>query len=230
MEDLKYWIWLSRIENLSFIKKFNLIREFKNLEELFVSSKEELIIKKGLSEKDAEKLSNEEYKKDLEKYIEYFNKKDIKVITYYSKQYPKKLKDIYDPPIVLYAKGNIDILKEYGFAIVGCRDCTKYGEYVAKKIAYELGLNNINVISGLARGIDSYSHIGALHSKAKTIAVVGCGLDTVYPKENKYLFEEIINNNGLILSEYMIGTKPKAYNFPARNRIISGISDGVIVV
>ncbi len=230
MEDLKYWIWLSRIENLSFIKKFNLIREFKNLEELFVSSKEELIIKKGLSEKDAEKLSNEEYKKDLEKYIEYFNKKDIKVITYYSKQYPKKLKDIYDPPIVLYAKGNIDILKEYGFAIVGCRDCTKYGEYVAKKIAYELGLNNINVISGLARGIDSYSHIGALHSKAKTIAVVGCGLDTVYPKENKYLFEEIINNNGLILSEYIIGTKPKAYNFPARNRIISGISDGVIVV
>ncbi len=172
MEDLKYWIWLSRIESLSFVKKYNLIRNYKNLEELYFCSKEELIIKKGLSEKDAEKLTNVEYKKDLEKYIEYFNKNDIKVITYYSKEYPEKLKDIYDPPIVLYAKGKVDILNEYGLAIVGCRDCTKYGEYVAKKIAYELGTNNINVISGLAKGIDSYSHIGALHSRGKTIAVV----------------------------------------------------------
>ena len=171
MNDLKYWIWLSRIDSLSPIKKYKLINRFSNLEELYLSSKEELI-KRNVSEEDIVKITNEEYKKDLEKYIEYLARNDIKLITFFDERYPKKLKEIYDPPIVLYAKGNVNILNEYGLAIVGCRDCTKYGEYVAKNIAYNLGLNNINVISGLARGIDSFSHIGAIHARSKTIAVV----------------------------------------------------------
>ena len=229
MENLKYWIWFSRIDELSPIKKIKIVKKFKNLKQLYLMTEEELI-KNNVSKKDAEKILNLEYRKHLEKYIEYIQKNDIKVINYYNKKYPQKLKEIYDPPIVLYLKGNDNILNEYGFAIVGCRDCTKYGEYVAKKIAYDLGKNNINVISGLAKGIDSYSHIGAIKANATTIAVVGCGLDTVYPKENKYLFDKIIKGNGAIISEYVIGTKPIAKNFPARNRIISGISNGVIVV
>ena len=158
------------------------------------------------------------------------NENNIEIINIHDKSYPDKLKVIYDPPIVLYIKGNKNILNEKAMAIVGCRLCTKYGENIANKLAYNLSLNNINVISGLARGIDSCAHKGTLKTNGKTIAVVGCGLDRVYPTENKTLFNEIINNNGAIISEYIIGTKPLAKNFPRRNRIISGLSDGVIVV
>ena len=171
MENLKYWIWLSQIEKLSFRKKFELVEKFNDLEQLYFMTKEELL-EKGVSEKDADKITNIEYKNNIEKYIEYMQKNNIKVINLYNNNYPQKLKQIYDPPIVLYLKGNEKILNEYGLAIVGCRDCTKYGEYVSKKIAYNLGKNNINVISGLARGIDSFSHIGSIQANYKTIAVV----------------------------------------------------------
>lgn len=117
-----------------------------------------------------------------------------------------------------------------GIAIIGCRLCTKYGENVSKEFAYNLSKKNINIISGLARGIDSFAHIGSLKAQGKTIAVVGSGLDLIYPKENEGIANDIIKNGGAIISEYVIGTKPVARNFPARNRIISGISSGVIVV
>ena len=123
-----------------------------------------------------------------------------------------------------------EILKEKSIAIVGCRLCTKYGEIAAKNIAYNLSLNNINIVSGLARGIDTYSHIGCLRGKAKTIAVVGSGLDRVYPEENRNLVDEIVKNEGAVISEYVIGTKPLAQNFPKRNRIISALSEGIVVV
>ena len=171
MDNQKYWIWLSRIENLSPIKKLELVKKFKNLETIYNLDKQE-VIKNGFSEKDADKITNIIYKKDLEKYEDYMRKNDIKIIDYFNPKYPKNLRQIYDPPITLFVKGNENILNEYGLAIVGCRNCSEYGEYVAKKIAYGLGINNINVISGLARGIDSFSHIGSLQAKGKTIAVV----------------------------------------------------------
>lgn len=155
---------------------------------------------------------------------------NIEIINIYDKYYPDKLKVIYDPPVVLYVKGDKSILNENGMAIVGCRSCTEYGKIIAQKFAYNLSINNINVISGLARGIDSFAHIGSLKGNGKTIAVVGCGLDRVYPDENKNLFREIIKTGGAVISEYVIGTKPVAKNFPRRNRIISALSNGVIVV
>lgn len=155
---------------------------------------------------------------------------NIETITIKDKYYPDKLKVIYDPPVVLYSKGDKTILNKKAMAIVGCRLCTEYGKITAKKIAYNLSMNNINVISGLARGIDAAAHTGSLAGTGKTIAVVGCGLDRVYPEENKNLFREIIKAGGVIISEYVIGTKPLAKNFPKRNRIISGLSNGVIVV
>lgn len=229
MKDIEYWIWLSRIEGLN--PKFlnDLLEKYKSPKIIWEKTKEELI-EDGIKEIYVKEITNEFYRQGLNRYLNYMKQNNIELITIEDKEYPDKLKLIYDPPIVLYIKGNKKILNEKSVAIVGCRLCTKYGENIAKKLAYNLSLNNINVISGLARGIDSCAHKGSLKGEGKTIAVVGCGLDRVYPEENKELFNKIINNNGAIISEYVIGTKPLAKNFPKRNRIISGLSNGVIVV
>lgn len=229
MEDAKYWIWFSKLENLTPKNLLELLIKFENPKNIFNKTKEELV-KSGIKEKEAISIVDEKNKNNLDKYLQYMQRNQIEILTIYDKEYPKKLKEIYDPPAVLYIKGNKEILKEKAIAIVGCRLCTKYGEVVAKKIAYDLSISNINIISGLARGIDTYSHIGCLNGNAKTIAVVGSGLDTVYPEENKKLFNEIINKGGVIVSEYVVGTKPLAQNFPKRNRIISALSEGVVVV
>lgn len=158
------------------------------------------------------------------------NKSKIKIIKIEDKDYPEKLKNIYNPPKELYVLGNEKILNETAIAIVGSRNCTKYGAQNAYKFAYEIAKRNICVISGLARGIDTYSHKGAVLAKGKTIAVLGCGLDVIYPSENFELYKKIVQTGGTIITEYPLGTKPKRYNFPERNRIISGLSDGILVV
>lgn len=155
---------------------------------------------------------------------------EILKISIENPKYPLLLKQIYDPPKILYVKGNIDILNNPCISIVGCRDASKYGQEVAKYFAYNLTKEGFTIVSGLARGIDSFAHIGTLEAKGQTIAVLGCGLDIIYPKQNEKLADEILNFGGAIISEYPIGTKPYKMNFPARNRIISGLSKGVIVV
>lgn len=154
----------------------------------------------------------------------------IQAIPIESSKYPKLLKQIYDPPQILYVLGNEKILNNPSIAIIGCREASEYGKKCAEYFAYNLAKQKINIVSGLAKGIDSFSHIGALRANGKTIAVVGSGLDIVYPIENKYLVEQIIKEGGTIISEYPIGTKPEKNHFPARNRIISGLSKGIIVV
>ena len=159
---------------------------------------------------------------------EYMNKNDIKYITILDENYPTNLKKIYDPPVLLFYKGNIELLKYKKIAVVGSRTATNYGMNTAFRISKELSKKYV-IISGLARGIDSAAHNGSIYANGKTIAVVGNGLDTIYPKENTNLFKSILKN-GLIISEYVVGTKPMPSNFPERNRIISGLSSGVIVV
>lgn len=154
----------------------------------------------------------------------------IEILTIDDRTYPKQLKQIYDPPKILYVKGNKEILNNVGIAIVGCRNSTKYGELIAKNLGYYLAKNNVNVISGLARGIDSFAHIGAIYAKGKTIAVLADGLDRIYPKENIKIVEKIIEYGGCIISEYPIGSPIDKKHFPERNRIISGLSSGVVVV
>lgn len=229
MKDIEYWIWLSRIEGLNPKLLNDLLEKYGTPKILWNKTKEQLI-EDGIKEKYACEITNNSYREELDRYLKYMNENNIDIITINDKEYPDKLKVIYDPPIVLYVKGNKNILNNKSIAIVGCRICTKYGENISKKLAYNLSLNNINVISGLAKGIDSFAHKGTLNQKGKTVAVVGCGLDRVYPEENRMLFNEIIKHGGAIVSEYIIGTKPIAKNFPRRNRIISGMSDGVIVV
>ena len=156
----------------------------------------------------------------------------IEEISIKNNEYPNQLKNIYDPPAKLYVLGNRSILNQKNFAIVGSRKATEYGKKVAMQISKELSENSLNIVSGLAIGIDSYAHLGCLQVKdaGKTIAVLGSGLDVIYPKENRKLAEQIINSGGCIISEYPIGSKIEKNNFPQRNRIISGLSEGILVV
>lgn len=157
-------------------------------------------------------------------------KNNIDIISIEDKQYPNILKEIYDPPICLYIRGNKEILNNKSISIVGCRKATDYGRKVARDFAYNLSKQDINIISGLAIGIDSEAHLGAVEANKKTVAILGNGLDTVYPKENIILSQKILDSGGAIISEYPLGTKPKKENFPARNRIISGMSNGLLVI
>ncbi len=191
MEDIKYWIWLSRIEGLNPKLLNDLLEKYNDPKVIWSKTKEELI-DEGIKESYANNITNNKYKQNIDKYLKYMINNKIEIITIRDKNYPDKLKVIYDPPIVLYVKGNKKILNEKSIAIVGCRLCTMYGESIAKKLAYNLSLNNINVISGLAKGIDSFAHKGSIMAYGKTIAVVGCGLDRVYPRENEILFNQII--------------------------------------
>lgn len=230
MQDKRYWIWLSRIEGLGCVRKNKLLKIYKTPEEIWKLSYEDIIGIDGFGEKIANAMLDCKYRKDLDKYIEYMQENKIHIITIYDEEYPNKLRNIYDSPVTLYVKGNKDILNSNSIAIVGCRNCSNYGKEVSTKFAYDLAKENITIISGMAKGIDSNAHIGCLHAKGRTIAVLGSGLDRIYPKENITLYNKIISNGGAIVSEYVIGTIATRMNFPARNRIISGLSDGVIVV
>lgn len=160
------------------------------------------------------------------------NKEKVKILKWGDKNYPKKLEQIYNPPKQIYVLGDETILNQNSVAIIGCREATSYGREIAYYFAREFAKNGIHVISGLARGVDSQAHKGALDSIehiGKTIAVIGSGLDTIYPPENFELYKQILISGGAIISEYPLGTEVKKYHFPQRNRIISGLSDGVVV-
>lgn len=220
----KYWIWLSKIK-ISAISKKALVEKFKSPYKIYNLNKRRL--REYLEENESIEILKEEYKKDLNRDLQYIKKHNIKLINIFHNYYPENLKNIYDSPILLYAIGNINKLKEKSIAIVGARNCSIYGKTVARNIAKELAENKINTISGLAIGIDTQAHIGA---NGNTIAVLGSGLNVIYPAKNINLAREIIYNKGLIITEYKLGAKPDRLHFPNRNRIISGISNGVIVV
>lgn len=236
LEGKRYWIWLSLIKNLGAKRKAKLLKLYKTPEKIYKLTKEELLKIEGIGEEIAKNIIVSKNEKLLDYHIKYMKENNIDIIHIYEESYPQILKEIYDPPISLYIKGNKDILNNKNIGIVGCRDCTDYGKKAAKYFAYNLARENINIVSGLAKGVDSYAHLGCLSTYkesqncGKTIAVVGNGLNMIYPKENIELANEIIKSGGAIISEYPCGTKPDKMNFPARNRIISGISSGIIVV
>lgn len=229
-EELLYWLWFSKLKILSCLKKKKLLDKYKSPEKIWKMSRLQLEEENILNENEIQDVLNKKNKYGLDECAEYIKNNKIYVISIFDELYPKKLRLIYESPIVLYAKGNVKLLNRQGIGIVGTRECSNYGKKVASELAYEISKFDKCIISGLARGVDSYAHIGALRAKGKTIGVIGNGIDEIYPKENKLLADTIITNGGLILSEYIIGTKPEKMNFPARNRIISGLSDGVVVV
>ena len=230
LEKKKYWIWLSCIKGLGSVRKQILLNRYKTPEKIYTLKKEEILQMKGFNEILAENIICRENRENIDKQIEALQKENIKILTIEDKEYPEILKTIYDYPVSIFVKGNEKILNTPAIGIVGCRESSSYGEKVAQYFAYHLSKRKINIISGLAKGIDSQSHIGAIKAKGITIGVIGSGLDIVYPKENEYLYDKIIKENGAIISEYPLGVKPIKMNFPARNRIISGMSKGIIVI
>ncbi|WP_250278715.1 DNA-processing protein DprA [[Clostridium] colinum] len=229
MLEENFIMWLARIEGISIRKKWDILKYFKTARDFFYADISEIKIfcnKHRININNILEVKNEIL---IEQYVDELYKHNIRFITQESKEYPQLLKNIIDAPLGLYIIGNMpkDLYNKVG--VIGARKCTQYGAMNAYKFGKELGENNVVVVSGMAMGIDSMAHKGAIDGKGKTVAVLGCGLDIVYPPSNISLREEIINN-GCIISEFPIKTPPYPANFPMRNRIISGISDGVLVV
>jgi DNA processing protein len=228
--ELMYRLWFARIEISNKIKR-KLLDEFTE-EEIFVLDIDELI-DLGLTENQVLKMLDVKYKDGIDELLIRQIKEGIKQLKYTDKLYPELLKEIPDNPVYIFVKGDVSVLKNTSYAIVGSRKSSISGIKIARSLAYKIAKENINVVSGLAYGIDTAAHIGALdYKQGKTIAVLGNGLleKDIYPKENLSLFKEIITRGGAIISEYVIGTKPEKYHFPARNRIISGLSEKIVVV
>ena len=244
LEKNKYWVWLSLIKGLGIRRKIKLIERYKSPEIIYNLSKKELLNNKEIGKEIANNILDQHIRIKLDEEIKELKKNNIDVISIYDKEYPQSLKEIYDYPVSLYIKGNKSILNNSNIAIIGCRNATEYGIKSAKYFSYNLTKEGFNIVSGMARGIDSYAHLGSICGKidkkveseekskdiGNTIAVVGNGLDIIYPKENIELAKYILNTGGAIISEYSLGTKPNKMNFPARNRIISGISSKIIVI
>ncbi len=167
--------------------------------------------------------------REIDNQINLVDKYNAKIITVFDESYPANLKNIYDPPLLLFVRGEIIPDDSYSLAVVGSRNVSEYGVLTAEKLSGELAVKGITIVSGMAAGIDSHAHWGCLKTGGRTIAVLGCGLDYIYPASNKKLYEEIIDN-GAVISEYPFKTKPLKDNFPARNRIISGLSLGTIII
>lgn len=226
-----YDIWLVKMK-LSNKLKINLLNKFKTSQIIYEYCNNNLFISKDIEAERKVKfiMKNEWNKDELNKYLSMLEDKQINMVLFNDENYPIKLKECNNAPIALFYKGNIVSLNHYrSVAIVGSRSCSYYGENLSEIISRELCEKEVSIISGMAKGIDSFAHFGALKNNGFTCAVLGCGVDIIYPKQNKELYEEIIRR-GCVVSEFLPGTKPFSYNFPLRNRIISGLSEAVIVV
>ncbi len=183
----------------------------------------------GLRGKAVTSITHQMDKIEIDKDLKRIAELGIEVISFKDPRYPVNLETIFDPPFLLYVRGRLKKEDADALAIVGTRRATVYGKLTARRLARDLAREGITVVSGMARGIDTEAHRGALEAGGRTIAVLGCGVDTVYPPENRGLMEEIIKK-GAVVSEFSLGEEPDAPHFPQRNRIISGLSKGVLVV
>ena len=230
MNNIIYDIWFSSLD-IENVTKLLLIKE--NTAEKIWNFKFEDFEEYNINKEEIEKILRAKNLDYANIAYQIMNQNNIKLFSIKDECYPRKLHQIEDKPSYLYVRGNVDILDDDAVGIVGCRMATNSGKSIARNIAKNLADRNINIVSGLALGIDKYAHLGALDSNiGKTIAVLGCGIsdDEVYPYQNKKVFERIIENGGAIVSEYCIGSRPEKNHFPYRNRIISGLSDKIIVV
>ncbi len=226
--NIKYWVWFSSLTYISPHKKAQLLNYFDDPALLWECSEQELKTLDFLTTRMIKIITNKAARKELPLIMDRIIKSDIDIMTIKDSLYPEELKNIPAPPVVLYYKGTI-LKDKKRIGIVGSRRATFYGLDMAKRLSAELAENGVTVVSGMARGIDSEAHKGALEAGGRTIAVFGCGADIIYPPENVKLAEQICAS-GAIISEYLPGTPPVPLNFPARNRIISGLSQGIVIV
>ena len=213
-----------------------LVSHFGKSGTIFRTSAKEIATIEGFSKKLASQLAHfkesalfDDAQRYAEKQLSRMNKANAHVVTFWDIHYPEPLKKIYDPPPFLFVRGDIREEDKYSLALVGTRSPSEYGISIVEKLAQELVRLGIVIVSGLARGIDTVAHSTSVRNGGRTIAVIGSGLDVIYPPENKSLFERI-TEHGAVISEYSMGAKPDAVNFPRRNRLISGLSLGTVVI
>ena len=229
MSALKFWVWLTEQNRLGGPARQVLLEHFGSPEEVYYAEPGDLLQVEGITADQAQALENKSLDR-AQSILEECARKDIFLLTAQDALYPQRLKNIYDPPLLLYGRGSMPLFdEEAAVAVVGTRKCTPYGTGTASQLGYELARQGGLVISGLARGIDGAALQGALRAGGFTAAVLGGGADVIYPPENRRLYEDIAAT-GVLLSEYPPGTEPKGSHFPVRNRIISGLSLGVLVV
>ena len=228
MSEVRYWVGFNIVRGIGPVRLRALLDYFGDVERAWKASSEELL-SAGLDRRSLSNLLAARAKLDLDRELERIAAAGAQVLTWDSPGYPGLLREIPAPPHVLYVKGTIVEQDALAVAVVGTRRSTSYGREVCRRLVGALARNGITVVSGLARGIDGEAHRTALQAGGRTIAVLGCGIDQVYPPEHRTLAEEIVAQ-GAIVSDYPLGTKPEGRNFPPRNRIISGLSLGVLVV
>ena len=228
-DDYIGWLALALTPGLGARTAGKLLREFGSPDAIFSSSLTALEAQ-NLSAQVAQALHSRRPLSDAARELAQVQAIGCRLLTWDEPAYPARLREIYDPPPLLYVRGNVELLNRHSISVVGARRPTPYGNQMAERISKDLADRGLVIASGLARGIDASAHRGALASACgATIGVLGCGIDVVYPKENRKIFEQI-EQRGAIISEFPIGTFPAPQNFPIRNRIIAGMSLGVVVV
>lgn len=228
MSAKQYWIGFNLVKGIGAVRLQNLLDYFGSLEIAWQAPADGLRAA-GLSQRLVENLLQVRQGVDLDKILAQFEQQGIQVLTWEDETYPRRLKEIDQPPPVIYLRGDLRGEDELSVAIVGTRRATAYGRQVTEEIATFLAQNGITVISGLARGIDTFAHQAAVNAGGRTLAVLGCGVDIIYPPENRRLGEQILSS-GALVSDYAPGTQPDGPNFPPRNRIISGLSLATVVI
>jgi DNA processing protein len=226
--DLKKLLTLYSIQGIGPARIRNLLAAFGSPQAVLDAPINKLIHVPGIEKSTAIKIKDKVDERYVSYQLDYIKNHDIKILTYWDEDYPERLKKIYDAPVLMFYKGDISVLKSNALGFVGTRHPSTYGKMITEKICRDLTEHNFTIVSGLARGIDTIAHQTVLKNNGRTIAVLGSGLDQIYPPENRKIAEQI-TRNGAVISEFVIGAIPDPGNFPRRNRIISGLSVGVIV-
>jgi DNA processing protein len=227
--ERKYWIAFARVPRIGRVRVTQLEEHFGRLEHAWSASPGELRAA-GLDSGTASALVTARSEVEPDAEVETLARHGITALTWHDEAYPQQLREVFDRPPVLFVRGTLEPADEWSVAVVGTRRVTVYGRQAAEEMSRGLAANRITVVSGLARGVDAVAHRGALEAGGRTIAVLACGLDLVYPPEHKRLAAEIVERGGALISDYPPGTQPRSEFFPRRNRILSGISLGVLVV
>jgi DNA processing protein len=230
MNSTEACIALNMVPQMGPVRLRKLLEVFETPERIFSAKRSELRSIDGIGSEVAEQIANWESAVDLSAELERIRDFGAEVITAQSPTYPRQLREIHAPPIVLYVWGELTERDQHAIGVIGSRRTSHYGAECAKKLSYQLAYAGLTVISGLARGIDTAAHQGALAAKGRTIAVIGSGLTKLYPPENVALADKIRSGHGAILSEFSMAVEPDRQTFPMRNRIISGWSHGILVV
>ena len=229
MSALKYWLWLTELPGLTNQTRLALLRHFPTPEDVYYADPEEVLLTEGITREQAKLLEDKDCA-GADRILADCQRLDLDLLTIQDAGYPNRLRNIYDPPCLLYVRGRLPAFDdEASIAVVGTRDCTPYGVSCAEKLGYGLAAGGAVVVSGLARGVDSAALRGALRAGGTVTAVLGNGPDVIYPPENQYLYEDVAAA-GALVSEYPPGASPEARHFPVRNRILSGLCVATLVV